>query len=275
MQLTGINGKDPAKPLLESIHNTSDPAIKVALVPKDNVENTKIQFAALHSILLENVPVDFHHNVFVGSLQAGPMTQQVESFLASKSAAYAQGLLQGFNPQDGDDPQPMKRSHLTSVELSYKAAVTANDSPLQSTNNEVASQSSLSETDIQILYDRLKERLTPTDDSQVTTEDLEDFYQQSQRDLELLKGKLDTDLRSLSSKVDSLQAGMAQQQASITTLQQDLQKQNGIIKAMREDIMAIMGDFSTKLVELYQTQHTQPTQAADTSKKQPWGAHPT
>jgi hypothetical protein len=93
MQLTGINGKDPAKPLLESIHNTSDPAIKVALVPKDNVENTKIQFAALHSILLENVPVDFHHNVFVGSLQAGPMTQQVESFLASKSAAYAQGLL--------------------------------------------------------------------------------------------------------------------------------------------------------------------------------------
>jgi peptidoglycan hydrolase CwlO-like protein len=101
----------------------------------------------------------------------------------------------------------------------------------------------LSETEIQVLYDRLKERLSPTDDSQVTTEDLEDFYQQSQRDLEQLKGKLDINLHALSGKVDALQTGMTQQQASIDTLQQDIQKQNGIIKAMQEVIMAVMGDF--------------------------------
>jgi chromosome segregation ATPase len=129
------------------------------------------------------------------------------------------------------------------VELSYKAAATANKSSLHSANNEVAHRPLLSETEIQVLYDRLKERLTPTDDSQVTTEDLGDFYQQSQRDLEQLKGKLDINLRALSGKVDALQTGMAQQQASIDTLQQDIQKQNGIIKAMQEVIMAVMGDF--------------------------------
>jgi len=93
--------------------------------------------------------------------------------------------------------------------------------------------------------------------------------------VEQLKGKLDIDLHSLSGKIDSLHTGMAQQQASIDTLQQDLQKQNGIIKAIQEDILAVMEDFSNKLVELYQAQHFQPTKVAATSKTQPWGLQPT
>jgi hypothetical protein len=75
-----------------------------------------------------------------------------------------------------------------------------------------ATISTISEADIKVLYDRLKNDLAPTDDSEVTPEDQEEYYKQSQPDFITLKEKLEIDIGSLTGKVDSLQDGMQQQQ---------------------------------------------------------------
>jgi hypothetical protein len=105
--------------LLESIHSTSDPATKVALIPKDNVENVRLQLAALHSILLQHVLPEYQEKVFVPNHQAGLTTQQVDSRQA-KVQQCPLSLLQCFNPQNGEEPdQPPKRSQLAHVLVSY------------------------------------------------------------------------------------------------------------------------------------------------------------
>jgi peptidoglycan hydrolase CwlO-like protein len=137
--------------------------------------------------------------------------------------------------------------------------------------NDNTTTSSFTSDEIENLYSRLKERMSTTDDSQVTSDTLEDYYKQS--DLAHLKHKLDANLGSLNRKVDSLHNGMIKQEQSINNLNQDIQKQNGIIKSMREDILSVISDFSAKLVELYQIQKTSSTQASAISLPQTWGIH--
>jgi hypothetical protein len=219
---------DTVIPLLDSIPNTSNPTTKVALVPSKNVEEAWVQFEALNNILLNHVPKAFHDKVFVNNLPAGLTDQQVDSIPASNSATYALGLLQSFNPQDGDeDAQPQNWSHLMTVRLSYKAAslaTTSTATPLAS-GRAVTSISSFSKDDIKSQNDQLKNYLSTADASQVAIEDLEDYYKQFQDAMANLTGKLKVDLGTLTGKVDSLQVGMVKHQESIDILKLDIQKQ--------------------------------------------------
>jgi hypothetical protein len=64
---------------------------------------------------------------------------------------------------------------------------------------------------------------------QVSTEDLETYYNNSKQELKLLEEQLQSKLGSLNSKVDSLHEGLLIQQNSITAIQSEMGKQNAIM----------------------------------------------
>jgi hypothetical protein len=262
--------------LLESVHNTGKPTTKVALVPRPHEEEAKLQFAALPSILLNNILPEYHDKVFHENKQPGLSEQTIDSIPASTSAAYAASLLQGFNPQDGSEEADHlpKRTRLVSVTMSYKTAATGDqvNIPRIATQPKPSITSTYTDENLSTLFSRMQQKFgTPTGEH-VSTVDLETYYKNSKQELKLLEAHLQSELGSLNSKVDSLQEGPSMQQNSITAIQAEMGKQNAIMISMCSDFLQVMQTFSEKLIAL-QEQVTNPaTPAAASSKNQHWGA---
>lgn len=110
--------------LLHSIHDTGNPKTKVALAPTSTYEAALDQFASLHSGLMSAIASEFHGNVFVDTLPAGLIGQQIDSTLSCNCSAYADELLTLYNPQDGDAQSTSTKRSRTTL-LTYSAAVSS------------------------------------------------------------------------------------------------------------------------------------------------------
>jgi hypothetical protein len=147
-------------PVVESVHNTSVPTTKVALVQESLYDEAVTQFSAIHGILLSNIAAGYHGNVFTLSR---PMinNSHIDSVSSYNSSCYASHVLARYNPQGGDDldiPLPSKHYHYTP--LTYAAATRKQEPPwslIDTTPTTLtATVSTLKTSDIDTLHEKLK-----------------------------------------------------------------------------------------------------------------------
>lgn len=163
---------NPIELLLHSIHNTSVTTTKVALTKSALYDDAVSQFSVIAGILKEKISPDYYSNVFT-SEPPQVQSQHIDSVSSCNSSSYADHLLAGFNPQDGDNVEiPLK--HFRSSALSYATAATT-PTAQESTTVQLPSLSTFTDTNIDSLYDKLKERY-PDMALVVTNEDLEENY---------------------------------------------------------------------------------------------------
>jgi hypothetical protein len=113
------------------------------------------QLSAIHSILKSYVPEEFLDGVFIDSLQAGIVGQQIDSISSCNSAAYATELLKQYNPQDGVDlPEVTPTKRFRQVPLSYAAAAGKDITADTPTDTSKATVSSITSADLDNLFDK-------------------------------------------------------------------------------------------------------------------------
>ncbi len=276
-----INGKplDPV-PLLHSIHNTGNKTTKVALVPSSHHTEALNQFSAIHSILMSNVLPEYHDKVFVSGARAGLTGQQIDSVSSCNCSSYASELLDLYNPQDGEDDtsQPVKR--FRPVPMSYAAAANPDtnvEQPLHPTPS--TSISSLTNEDINQLYERMKHHVESKVGQATTlsTAELQQQVSQSNLEINAVKQQLQQTVQDISGQVDQLTTEISKQNSIVTsqmdTLKGEINRQNIIILGMQKEFQQHMADFSAQLQEIYtnQRQHVA-TSPASTSTNGQWGS---
>lgn len=261
------------EPLLHSIHNTSKVTTKVTLVPNSHYEEALTQLSAIHSILCSYVQPEYQQQVFIDSMQAGIVGQQIDSVSSCNSAAYATEILNKYNPQDGEelaDPKPMKR--FRPVPLTYAAATTMETVSDMPTEPSKTNSSSVTTTDLDHLFEKMKayvnEKSTNTG---ITIEELELKISNSTKEVQAARDQLSETVSSLTARVDTLSEELKLQN---NKLSDEIGRQNVIILGMQQQFQESMSDFSSKLQELYKTSsnHNYRTTTASTSKPSQWGS---
>jgi hypothetical protein len=277
-----INGKalDPV-PLLHSIHNTGNKTTKVALVPSSHYTEALNQLSAIHSILTSNVSPDYHEKVFVHGTRAGLTGQQVDSVSSCNCSSYASELLDLYKPQDGEDEptQPVKR--FRPVPMSYAAIVNGDSDAAQpSTSTPSTSISSLTNEDINQLYERMKHHVDSNigQSTTLSTAELEKQVTQSNLEINAVKQQLQQTVQNITEQVAQLSAEINKQNVivtdQVTTLRDEINKQNIIVLGMQLEFQKHMADFSAQLQVIYTTQRQQTaTPPASTSKNGQWGSN--
>jgi hypothetical protein len=173
---------------------------------------------------------------------------------------------------DEEDHLP-KRTRLVSVTMSCKTSVTQDQ--VERPHTEQLRPSTITtckDEDLSTLFDRMQQKFGTPSGELVSTEDLETYYNNSKQELWQLEEKLQLELGSLNSEVDSLREGLSLQQNSITAIQSEIGKQNAVMLAMRNDFLQAMQRFSEKLIALHNQVTNTASPTAATSKNQHWGA---
>lgn len=271
---SGNNETTPiVEPLLHSIHNTSKDTTKVALVPSSHYDEALTQLSAIHSILASYIPPAYQQAVFVDSLQASIIGQQIDSVSSCNSAAYATEILNRYNPQDGEelaDPKPIKR--FRQVPLTYAAATTkdtVSDLPTEPLGTTIPS---VSPSDLDHLFEKMKEYVAENSSSKgITIEELELRMSKSTKEVQTARDQLSETVSNIAARVDTLSEEIKHQNSKISD---EIGRQNVIILGMQQQFQESMADFSSKLQELYnKSNNTTPsiTTTASTSKTSQWG----
>jgi len=138
-----------------------------------------------------------------------------------------------LNPQDGSEEEDHlpKWTRLVSVTMSYKTAAKSDqvERPHITTQLRLSTISTCTNEDLNTLFSGMQQKFGTPSGQQVSTEDLETYYNNSKQELKLLEEQLQSKLGSLNSKVDSLHEGLLIQQNSITAIQSEMGKQNAIM----------------------------------------------
>jgi hypothetical protein len=106
MTVTGQPPEDTQDHLIHSIHNTSRPGVKVALVQSSKHEAALGQFANLQNILPNSIAKNYHSSVFVSGQRPQMSGRQVDSVSSGHYSSYADTLLVDYNPQTIDEQTP-------------------------------------------------------------------------------------------------------------------------------------------------------------------------
>lgn len=236
-------------PLLQSIHNTGNPTTKVALVPSSHFEEALNQLAAIHDILATNIASTYHSKVFVPQCRAGITGQQIDSISSCNYSTYASQLLESFNPQDGEIQEGPVPKRVRPVPLSYAVAVAPLDVEIPKEPTKVTTAttvSSLTSTDIDLLYDKMKHRISSDygDHPTVNIVDLETQVNSSSKEVKAIAKQLEGTFQTIS-------VNLQQQNSRVDNLALSIDKQNVIILGMQKDFQDTMRVFSDQLQELY------------------------
>ncbi len=198
-------GQVQSEPLLHYIHNTAKPTTKVALVHTSHYEEALTQLSAIHSILTASIPKEYHGRIFIDSLQAGIMGQQIDSISSCSSAAYATEFLNRYNPQDGEEPvevTPKKR--FRQVPLTYAAATATDSTSVTNTETSKATVSSVTSADLDQLFEQMKQYVAKTPNtSGLNIEDLEAKMAASTKEVQSVREQLSHTISCLTSRVDN------------------------------------------------------------------------
>jgi hypothetical protein len=207
--------EDKVYALIHSIHNTNRPHTKVVLVHLENYEAAIEQFGTIHLDLLSGVPKEFHCNVFVDGLEAGLTSGHRDTIQSCNSSLHASELLQLYNPQDAevevtDIPQKCFKPTI----ISYAAAAsvgrlqplaqsTAAVTTSQGSTQQSSNISSLTDHDLDQLYERMKQHVVITDsESQgISTEELEHMVAESNNQINQVKEEMRASVTELSNQV--------------------------------------------------------------------------
>jgi hypothetical protein len=272
---TTLPSQKTPEPLIHSIHNTGSKTTKVVLVTTAHYEEALTQLSAIHSILTSSIPQEYHTRVFINSLQVTITGQQIDSISSCNSAAYATTLLMKYNPQDGtedEDIQPPKR--YKPVPLTYADAISHN---IEASTTAVPTPThlpSITQTDLDNLYDQMKQFVSDHSHGGIQTAELEDKISRSTQEIQSVRDQLQHTIQGISTKVTTLANDMVTQTAKLS---EEIQRQNVIILGMQRQFQESFSDFAHKLQELYQDRQLPPTnlnpsQVAATSKPRPWGS---
>jgi hypothetical protein len=144
-------------PLLHSIHNTGNKTTKVALVPSAHYSDALTQLSSIHSILMSNIAPEYQDRVFVKGARAGLTGQQIDSVSSCNCSSYASELLNLYNPQGGEEEtvHPTAK-RFRPVPMTYAAATNPITTAPTTAPTLSTSLSSLTEDDINQLYEKMK-----------------------------------------------------------------------------------------------------------------------
>lgn len=209
--------EDKVYSLIHSIHNTNRPHTKVVLVHLENYEPAIEQFGTIHMDLLSGVPKEFHCNVFVDGLEAGLTSGHRDTIQSCNSSLYASELLQLYNPQDTEvEVMDIPQKRFKPTIISYAAAAAASVGRLQplaqSTAAVTTSQgstqqssniSSLTDHDLDQLYERMKQHVVVTDSQSqgISTEELERMVAEPNNQINQVKEEMRASVTELSNQV--------------------------------------------------------------------------
>jgi archaellum component FlaC len=248
--------EDKVYALVHSVHYTNRPHVKVFLVHQENYESAIEQFRTIHLDLLAGAPQEFQGNVFVEGMEAGLSSGHRDTIHSCNSSLHASELLQLHNPQDAEvevRDNPQKRFKPTII--SYTAAVTP---PVQATEmvsdpsptstQQSSNISSLTDHDLEQLYERMKQHVVITDsESQgISTDELEKMVAESNNQIDQVREELRASVSELSTQVKK-------QNVVVLGVQRTLESTSSELKnIMNEKVSDLAGQIS-ELRSLIQT----------------------
>jgi hypothetical protein len=214
-------------PLIQSVHNTGRATVKVVLVLSENYDFALEQLAVLHPALLAGVPEAYQSNVFVDNLEVGLMSGHRNTIHSCNSSHHAKELLQLYNPQDAEEestPSTVKRFRPTVFSYAAAAASTnvttalSNSSPAQT--QQFTSITSLTDQDLDQLYERLKHHVEVVDDDSpgISTEEMEKMVQESNNTILQAREEMCKSVAELTAQVDNINTAVRKQNVVIVAL---------------------------------------------------------
>jgi len=226
-------------PLVHSVHNTGRPNVKAVLVLTANYDYAVDQFGTLHQDLLAGVPEEYQDNVFVNNLEAGMTSGRRDTIHSSQCSHRADEIQQLYNPQDADDePNPQKRFRPTVISYAVAArattfmatqsstittAVVSASTP--TTTQQSTNLSSLTDQDLDMLYDRLKHHVPVENDASpvISSEDMEHMVAECNHQIQQVREEMHQSVTELKEQVEVISASVKKQNGVILGLSKTLE----------------------------------------------------
>lgn len=217
-------------PLIHSIHNTGRATVKAVLVHRENYDYAIAQLAAIQEALLSGVPQEYHANVFVDNLEAGLTGSQRDTIQSCNSSQQANELISLYNPQDAEVQPTESTKRFRPTVISYAAVATSSvdssqDTTSQTTTQQVMNISSLTDQDLDQLYERLKHHINIVDDTSpgITTEEMERMVTESNNTILQVREEMRTSVADLKADVANIGAQVKKQNAVVVGVQKMLE----------------------------------------------------
>jgi len=139
---------------------------KVALIPSENYQAVMDQFGVLHPSIMDKVSETYRGRVFVEGKQVVLTSGYRDTVNSCNSSNYASELLHLYNPQDGEPaeiepPVPKRfRPAIITYSMAVQQLAPATMVPSQTNTNTCTSISSITEAELDSLYERLKHKIS-------------------------------------------------------------------------------------------------------------------
>jgi hypothetical protein len=238
-----VDGK--TLPLIHSIHNTGRLHVKAVLVHHEQYEYALEQLSVIHQALLSGVPQEFYKKVFVDNLEAGLTDSHRDTIQSCNSSLNANELLQLYNPQDAEgEPSTTNQKRFKPSVISYAAAAgssdttthtlessyiaskaASNQTPTQTHTQQATTISSLTDQDLDQLYERLKHHVDIVDDQSpgVTAEEMERIVNESNQNIMQVREEMRTSVTDLKEEITNISNSVKKQNAVVVMLQKTLE----------------------------------------------------
>jgi len=235
-------------PLLHSIHNTGRENVKAILVHQEYYDYAIENLSTLHVELSSGVPQEYHENVFVENLEAGLTSSHRDTIQSCNSSHYANDLLTRYNPQDAEEANPpfSQSKRFRPNVISYAAAtVGSSDSshtltettpvvnaPLNFTTPQpVTPLSSLTDQDLDVLYERLKHHVELDGDSPgITTDEMEKLVSESNQAIQDIREEMRNSVADLAKEMANISTSVKKQNAVVVGIQKSFEATSKDIK---------------------------------------------
>jgi len=244
MTVTGQPPEDTQDHLIHSIHNTSRPGVKVALVQSSKHEAALGQFANLQNILPNSIAKNYHSSVFVSGQRPQMSGRQVDSVSSGHYSSYADTLLVDYNPQTGDEQTPEYvppvATRARPAVLTYAQAVSP--IPVQTVIASTTPQtlSSVTQDDMDKLFATFSQKISGSMGSNMTIQALEQQVKQTSLEIQEVKTSFQTQIQTVIEQNESLSTNMDKLNTTIS-------RQNFVIACIQQEFKETMSDLYEKL----------------------------
>jgi hypothetical protein len=195
--------------------------------------------------------------VFVDSLEVGLTSGHRNTIHSCNSSHHAIELLQLYNPQDAEEEStPSSAKRFRPTVISYAAATASTNVTTASSNSSPAqtqqftSISSLTDQDLDQLYERLKRHVEVVDDDSpgISTEEMEKIVQESNNTILQAREEMRKSVAELSAQVDNINTAVRKKNVVVVALQKTLAETSLDLKT---SVNEKVGDLSSQIQELH------------------------
>ena len=194
--------------------------------------------------------------MFVDSLEVGLTSGHRNTIHSCNSSHHAIELLQLYNPQDAEEEStPSSAKRFRPTVISYAAATASTNVTTASSNSSPAqtqqftSISSLTDQDLDQLYERLKRHVEVVDDDSpgISTEEMEKMVQESNNTILQAREETRKSVAELTAQVDNINTAVRKQNVVVVALQKTLAETSLDLKT---SVNEKVGDLSSQIQEL-------------------------